>query len=267
MNPITRLNATVTGHGPHTLVLANGFCTASSSWDAVVANITAAGWRLVRFDYAGTPRAPGDGWSAARHGTLCGHADDVVEMLDALDVQHAVFLGHSMSAMVGALVRLGAPSLIDRLIMIGGSPRYMDAPEYTGGFSQGDVHALLHTAEQDLALWIAGFAPHALGDGAAPVHLTDYAAHLLAMRPDVAMTMLRAIFLSDFRDILARVNCPVDVLQTEQDVAVPRVVAEYMVQALPQARLHMLDCRGHLPHLTHPELVLPVLTSVLREAA
>lgn len=267
MDPITRLNATVTGHGPRTLVLANGFCTASSSWDAVAANITGAGWRLVRFDYAGTPRAPRDGWSSARHGTLYGHADDVVQMLDALDVRHAVFLGHSMSAMVGALVRLSAPTMVDRLVMIGASPRYIDEADYVGGFSRDDVDALLQVAEQDLARWIAGFAPLALGEGAAPTHLADYAEHLVAMRPDIAMMMLRGIFLSDFRDILSRVDCPVDLLQTSDDVAVPRVVAEYLARALPQARLHMLDCQGHLPHLTHPALVLPIVTQVLREAA
>lgn len=259
---VERLAATVTGSGPHTIVLANGFCTSAQSWSALLPHLPANA-RIVRFEYVGNPGTPAGAWNPGRYAELYGHADDVVLLLRELGVRHATFIGHSMSAMVGALAHVAAPELIGRLIMLGASPRYIDDGEYVGGFPLDVVNALIASVEQGLEQWIAGFAPISLGVEAAPEHLRDYVAHFLSMRPDVARLMLTSIFRSDFRYVLPRVHCPVDVVQSAKDNAVPLAVAQYLTHQLPQATLHVLPVVGHVPHLTHSAVVAPFLQQLL----
>ena len=267
LDPVRSLRATVTGAGPRTLVLGNGFCTTRHSWDAVAAALP-DGWRVVRYEYAGAT-ASAAAWDPARHATLHGHADDVAALLAALDVRDAVFVGHSMSGMVGLLAHLAAPARIARVVLIGSSPRYIDDPAtgYVGGLAADEVEASLARADADLSAWMAGFAPVMLGADAAPHLVREYAGQILHMRPDVARTMLRAIFRSDFRAIVPRVDCPVHVLQPADDAAAPPAVGAWLVRALPRGVLHPLPFRGHLPHLTHPERVAAILRAILAQAS
>ena len=265
-DPIRRLNARLEGDGPRTLVLANGFCTTRESWDAVRA-VVPPGWRILSFDYAGNPGTPADAWSAERHASLHGHADDLVALLGALDVRDALYLGHSMGGMIGLLARLADPTRLARLVLLGASPRYVDDPAtgYVGGLSQADLDDTLARADADLAAWMAGFAPAMLGPEAPTPLVRDFAGFVTRMRPDVARLMLRSIFASDWRHVLPRVDCPVTLLQPARDPAVPLGVAEYLARTLPRAELRVLDATGHLPHLTHPAVVLTAFARLLAD--
>lgn len=214
----------------------------------------------------GNPGTAHDAWNADRYEQLYGHADDVVRLLQELEVTDGVFVGHSMSAMIGALAHVASPTTIGHLVMLGASPRYIDGDGYTGGFPLDVVENLITSAERGLEQWIAGFAPLTLGADAAPEHLHDYVAHFLAMRPDVARQMIASIFRSDFRHVLPRVRCRVDVLQSERDDAVPLCVAEYLRTSMPHAALHMLPVSGHVPHLTHSTVVAPLLRRLVQAA-
>lgn len=268
LDPVRSLRATVTGDGPRTLVLGNGFCTDRSSWDAVRAALP-ADWRVVGYEYAGAAASDPAAWDPERHATLHGHADDVVALLAALDVRDAVFVGHSMSGMVGLLARLAAPARIGRVAVVSCSPRYVDDPAtgYVGGFSAEAVDASIAQADADLAAWMAGFVPALLGPETTPQLVRDYAGQLLGMRPDITRTMLRAIFRADFRAVIPRVDGPVHVVQPELDATAPATVGAWLARTLPHGMLHPLPTRGHLPHLTHPALVAEVLRDVLARHA
>ncbi len=256
----------LTGAGDPALVLANGFCTDQASWDEVVAVLQPAG-RVVRFDHAGNPGRPEQGWDAKRHATLRGHAGDVIAMLRELALRDVVFVGHSMSGMIGALVAIEAPELVGHLVTIDASPCYVDEPgRYVGGSTQAAVAMSLALADANLAAWGAGFIPNLLAGIEAPKLAREYTGRLRHMRPDVARLMLRSIFDSDFRADLPAIPCPVTVVQSTGDAVVPVAVGEYMAAAIPRASLVKLDAAGHVPHMTHPELVAGVLRRVLDEA-
>lgn len=266
-DPARRLNATIEGEGPRTLVFANGFCTTPDAWDAVRLAVP-AGWRVLRFQYVGNPGTDEGAWAARRYATLHGHADDLVALLEQLDVRDALVIGHSMGGMVGALAHVAAPARIGRLVMIAASPRYVDVPgEYVGGFDRATIDRLYADADADLAAWMGGFAPLVAGREASAEVVGGYVNHLRSMRPDVARLMLRSFFDSDFRDLLPRVRCPVTVLQPARDAAVPLAVGEYLARTLPRATLRVLDVTGHLPHVTHPEHVRRALRPLLEGAA
>ena len=101
--------------------------------------------------------------------------------------------------------------------------------------------------------------------GATPAQLRRYEAHFLGMRPYVARQLITGIFHSDFRHVLPRVGCRVDVVQTQHDEAVPLSVAEYLVQLIPEAYLHVLPVSGHVPFLTHSELTANTLHDLLAQ--
>ena len=48
-----------------------------------------------------------------------------------------IFVGHSVSSMIGVLAAIEEPQRFARLILIGPSPRYINEADYVGGFERG----------------------------------------------------------------------------------------------------------------------------------
>lgn len=261
-SPSRIFNVTVLGDAPRTIVLGNGLGTNQDSWRYVVEAI-APHARIIRYDVAGTRHESAAVFNPDRYRTLHGYADDVVAILDELDVTDALFVGHSVSGMIGCLAAAQLPERIARVVTIAASPRYLDDDGYVGGFSRDAIEGLLATAAADYQGWVAGFAPLAIGETPRAELVGEFARYLLAMPPEIAHHLLRTVFLSDHRHELARVSQPVTVVQPRTDVAVPLAVGEYLAERLPSAELHVLPMVGHVPQLTVPELLVPVVRDAL----
>jgi pimeloyl-ACP methyl ester carboxylesterase len=207
VQPDSRLSVTIQGEGPNTIVFGNGLSTTQQVWSQVLSYVP-ADWRVVRFDYVGTTPATSAHWDAARYQSYAGHAADLVGLLARLEAPRLLFVGHSMSGMIGALAEVSAPGSMSELFMIGASPSYVNREDYHGGFSADDVDGLLRSVDADLAAWMAGFGPMALGRDATSHQLADFRDTLLALRPDIGRTLLRSIFTSDHRDVGAQHPLP-----------------------------------------------------------
>lgn len=266
MQPVQLLSATIQGDGPNTIVFGNGLSTTQQVWSQMLTYLP-ADWRVVRFDYVGTTPATSAHWDATRYQTYAGHAEDLRALLQRLDAQRLLFVGHSMSGMIGAIAETTSPGLVSELFMIGASPSYVNRDDYHGGFSTEDVDGLLRSVDADLAAWMAGFGPMALGRDAAASHLIEFRDALLALRPDIGRTLLRSIFTSDNRDVVPRLTCPVSVVQCADDVAVPTVVGEWLAARTNCVLHEVLPVSGHLPHLTHPTLLGPLLRAACERVA
>ena len=98
------------------MLFAHGFGCDQNMWRHVAPHFEDR-YRVVLFDYvgAGGSRAPYD---ADRYASLTGYADDVLRVCRDLDLHDVVFVGHSVSAMVGVLADTSAPDLFDALVMI-----------------------------------------------------------------------------------------------------------------------------------------------------
>lgn len=265
MPPITAvLNATSTGTGSHTVVLANGLGTTQYTWRHVI-DALAPHCRVVGFDHVGTPDADLTHYDADRYATLHAYADDAVALLDEMGVADATWVGHSVGGMIGLLAAAAAPDRIGRLALLSASPRYLDAVGYHGGFTREAVDALLGAVASDYHSWVGGFSPLAIGRDDRPEAVGEFATSLRRMRPDVAHRTLRTIFLGDYRATLPRVRQPVTVIQPRDDVAVPPEVGRYLAAQLPSAAYRELDATGHVPHLTDPDAVIAVLDEVFRD--
>ncbi|MER8096049.1 alpha/beta fold hydrolase [Streptomyces goshikiensis] len=258
-----RNNVTVTGNPQgRTVVLAHGFGCDQNMWRLTVPALV-EDYRVVLFDYVGSGRSDLSAFSEARYASLSGYAQDVVDVCEALDLRGAVFVGHSVSAMIGVLASRMAPERIGALVMVAPSPRYIDDEGYRGGFTAEDIDELLDSLESNYLGWSAAMAPVIMGNAERPELGEELTNSFCATDPAMARVFARTTFLSDSRDELKGVSVPTLVLDCTQDAIAPREVGAFVHQAIPGSTLLTLDATGHCPHMSAPEATNGAITGFL----
>ncbi|MCG3039847.1 alpha/beta fold hydrolase [Streptomyces fenghuangensis] len=258
-----RNNVTVTGNprGP-VVVLAHGFGCDQNMWRLTVPAL-AEDYRVVLFDYVGSGRSDLSAFREDRYASLEGYARDAVEVCEALDLRDAVFVGHSVSAMIGVLAAGMAPERIGALVMVAPSPRYIDDDGYRGGFSAQDIDELLASLEANYLGWSAAMAPVIMGAPDRPELGEELRNSFCATDPDMARVFARTTFLSDSREDLGNVKVPTLVLECTQDAIAPREVGAFVHRTVPGSTLVTLEAVGHCPHLSAPEATNAAITEFL----
>jgi sigma-B regulation protein RsbQ len=236
------------------IVFAHGFGCDQSMW-RLVAPAFESDYRVVLFDHLGFGGSDLAAWDPDRHSSLAGYADDVVTLLRDLDLRDVVFVGHSVSAMIGALAALQAPELFDSLVMVGPSPRYIDdaAAGYTGGFTAADIDDLLLGLETNQLGWSAAMAPVIMGNPDRPELGTELTESFCRTEPRVAAAFARATFLSDSRADLSALSTPTLILQCASDAIAPASVGRYVHDQIQGSEFVQLEATGHCPNLSAPQ--------------
>jgi len=244
------------------MLFAHGFGCDQNMWRHVAPHFEDR-YRVVLFDYVGTggARAPYD---ADRYASLAGYADDVLRICRDLDLQDIVFVGHSVSSMVGVLAEVSAPDLFDALVMIGPSPRYIDDVDYHGGFEHADIESLLDSLAGNYLGWSAMMAPAIMGTPERPELGEELRTSFCTVDPAIAEGFARATFLADNRADLQAVTAPCLVLQSREDIIASPVVGRYVADNLADASLVVLDATGHCPHLSAPGAVVDAMDQFLK---
>ncbi|RZU98753.1 alpha/beta fold hydrolase [Spiribacter vilamensis] len=256
-----RNNVNIVGTGSTTLMLAHGFGCDQQMWQYLLPMLTDH-YRLVLFDYVGSGQSDLSAFSASRYRTLEGYARDVNEICAALDLENVVFVGHSVSAIIGLLAALEAPSRFAGHAMVCPSPCFLNKPpDYHGGFEREDLAELIALMDQNHLGWAHQLAPLVMGHES-PQRLTDeLTASFCSTDPLVARTFADATFFSDYRSILPQVAQPGLILQSASDTLANPSVGRYMHAHMPDSTLRILPTAGHAIHMTHPELVRDELLS------
>ncbi|MDB5686747.1 MAG: alpha/beta hydrolase [Rhizorhabdus sp.] len=259
MTRFETLHGRISGDGDRTVILSHGFGTDQDAWAAIRPSLDAR-FRVISYDLAGSGPDGAASYDFDRHGSMFGFADDLLEILDDLGIEDCIYIGHSMSGMIGAAAASARPEPFRRLIMIGASPRYLndEGASYIGGFDQPDLDGLFASMAANYQAWAAGFAPAVVG-GADIAAIDEFSRTLFQIRPDVALGMSRTIFQSDMRAVAARIESPTHIIQTNNDMAVPQDVALWLNRAIEGSTLDLIDAAGHLPHMTAPGEVLRIL--------
>ncbi len=258
-----RNNVTVTGPADApAVVLAHGFGCDQNMWRLAVPAL-AKRYRVVLFDYVGSGGSDLSAWSEERYSSLHGYAEDVVEVCEELDLERAVFVGHSVSAMVGVMAARSAPERIGALVMVTPSPCYIDEDGYRGGFTAEDIDELLGSLESNYLGWSATMAPVIMGNPERPALGEELTNSFCATDPEIARVFARTTFLSDSRADLRSVTVPTLVLECAEDVIAPREVGAYVRDAIPSSRLVTLDATGHCPQLSAPEATVEAILDFL----
>jgi sigma-B regulation protein RsbQ len=244
-------NVTVRGDGSRTFIFGHGFGCDQTMWRFVAPHF-ARQFRTVCYDLAGNGKSGQASYDLERHGQLQGHADDLLRIIRDLQGEPVVFVGHSVSAMIGLLAGIQAPELFEAQIWIGPSPCYINDGEYVGGFSRADIDSLLDTLDSNYLGWSSTMAPVIMGAPEQP-HLSEELTNSFCRTdPEIAKHFARVTFLSDNRNDVCKLSVPTLVLQCSDDLIAPQSVGEFLQQHLPDGTLKVIQNVGHCPHLSAP---------------
>ena len=257
-----RHNVKTSGTGSRAMVFAHGFGCDQNMW-RFVAPAFEQDFRVILFDHIGAGGSDLSAYDPVKYASLDGYADDVIALGRELGVQHGVFVGHSVSAMIGVLAAKRAPELFDDLVLVGPSPRYIDDADYVGGFSEAQIHELLDFLDSNHMGWSQAMAPVIMGNPDRPELGEELTNSFCRTDPEIAKRFARATFLSDNRRDLEGVATRALILQCSEDVIAPLAVGEYVHRALPNSRLVVMNATGHCPNLSAPEETIAAIKAFL----
>ncbi len=255
---VERHHARVAGTGAKTLVFSHGFGCDKTIW-RFVAPAFEDRYRTLVFDHAGNGESV-DAWDPARHASLAGYAQDLLEVLDDAGLEEVVCVGHSIGSIIMMLAAIAQPHRFSKLFFLCPSPRFLnDPPDYRGGFERGDLEGLFQLMESNHFGWAQFLAPLAIGEQN-PVALTrEFEQSLRALEPRIAQHFARLVFHVDVRDRLQDVRSPSVIVQCQADSIVPVEVGRWMHRHLNGSELLELEASGHCPHVSHANDVIAII--------
>ena len=260
---IQRNNVTVTGKGDKFMILAHGFGSDQNTWRSITPAFE-DDYKIVLFDYVGAGKSDPTAFDAARYSTLSGFAQDVLEICEELSIRDALFVGHSVSSMIGMLAAIQQPSYFSRLVFIGPSPRYINDEGYTGGIDAQDLRELLEVMDYNYLGWAAQLAPMVMGNPDRP-HLGESLSNsFCATNPVMAKNFAKVTFWSDNRKELPKLTIKSLTLQCTDDMLAPLAVGEYIQQHTPGNDLVVLKATGHCTHLSAPGEIVEEIKKYLQ---
>ncbi len=261
---LKRNNVRVTGRGEQPMIFAHGYGCDQSMWRFITPAFESR-YRIVLFDHVGHGGSDAAAFDPARYGSLHGYADDLLAICRELDLKDAVFVGHSVSAMIGVLAAVAEPERFERLVLIGPSPRYIDDGDYAGGFKAEDIEGLLDFLDSNHLGWSSAMAPVIMGNPGRPELGEELTNSFCRTSPEIAKHFARVTFLSDNRADLPKVTTKALILQCSQDAIAPEAVGRYVHRHLPGSRFVQMSATGHCPNLSAPEETIAAMEAFLRD--
>lgn len=264
MSIVRRNNVSLQGQGKQPILFSHGYGCDQHMWRLLTPAFE-ENYKIVLYDLMGFGQSDLRAYSTVEYANLEKYAEDVIEICKALQLKDVIFVGHSVSAMIGVLACNRSPELFSRLVLIGPSPRYINDGAYFGGFEREDITELLASVEGNYLGWSRQIAPVIMGNEDRPELGEELKESFCRMHPEVAVKFAQVTFLSDNRKDLLKVQVPSLILQCSEDVIAPEAVGKYVHQHIPNSKYVQLDATGHCPHLSAPEETISVIMSFLHD--
>lgn len=258
MNVLARNNVHTSGHGDRAMIFAHGFGCDQNMW-RFVAPAFENDFKVVLFDHVGAGGSDLSAYDYKKYSSLCGYAKDIVEIGNELGLKDAVFVGHSVSAMIGVLASIETPDMFGQLVLVGPSARYIDDGDYVGGFSAKQIEELLDFLDENHMGWSAAMAPTIMGNPDRPELGQELANSFCRTDPEIAKAFARVTFTSDNRTDLPKIRVPTLVLQCKEDIIASTEVGAYVHRQISGSTIVVLDATGHCPNLSAPQEVVSAI--------
>lgn len=257
-----RNNITISGSGTQPMLFAHGYGCDQNMW-RFVAPAFEKTHKVVKFDHVGSGKSDASAYDFDKYSSLKGYASDLIEICEACKLSDVIFVGHSVSSMIGILAAIERPDLFTKLILIGPSPCYINDDTYTGGFSKKDIVELIETLESNYLGWSSFITPVIIGNPDKPEFSEELNTSFCSTNPEIAKHFAKVTFLGDNRDDLKKVAVDTLVIQCHPDVIAPVDVGQYVHNQISKSTYTLLDAPGHCPHLTAPDQVITAMQSFL----
>lgn len=264
LDTFKRNNVTLAGNQPsaRSIIFAHGFGSDQTVWRFVQKGFE-EDYRLVLYDNVGAGNSAIEAYHPVRYNSLYPYANDLLDICEELALQQPILIAHSVSCMIGVRASMIIPRIFSKMAFIGASPRYLNDDGYHGGFEQSDLDALYTSMHRNFYAWVSGYAPVAMRNEEQPDLAREFAKTLSAIRPDIAQAVARMIFQSDHRRHLAEIDTDTLILQTSDDIAVPKAVGTFLHQHISNSKLIQVHATGHLPQLSAPKEIISAIQSFL----
>ncbi len=262
MDVLARNNVKLLGKDAQPMLFAHGFGCDQNMW-RFVAPAFEGDYRIVLFDHVGAGHSDHSAYDRTKYGTLHGYADDVLEICRELNLEKVVFVGHSVSAMIGVLAAIKEPERFDKLVLIGPSPCYINDGDYAGGFSRKDIEQMLESLDDNYLGWSSTMAPVIMGNPDRPELGEELTNSFCRTNPEIARHFAHVTFLSDNRADLPKARIPSLVLQCSNDPIAAQAVGEYVHRNLVGSELVLMKATGHCPNLSAPEETIAAMKTFL----
>jgi sigma-B regulation protein RsbQ len=253
LHPILiRNNVKILGEGSQVIMFAHGFGCAQSSWKFIT-DAFLQDYKVILFDYVGSGESDLSQYNQRKYATLEGYACDVIDIIEALELNNIIFVGHSVSSMIGMIAALQVPEAFKKLVFIGPSPRYLNDRDYIGGFNAEDIETIFEHIADDYVGWSKQLAPVVMDSPLKP-ELSDFLQECFeATDPSIALAFAMATFKADYRDKLKNLEVPSLTLQSSHDIMAPLSAGEFIHKNTPENFLVVMKATGHFPHISEPE--------------
>ncbi len=248
--------------GGRPMLFAHGYGCDQNMWRLVVPEFEDT-HRIVLFDHVGVGKSDLGAYDPVRYSSLDGYASDVLAIIHELALRDVVFVGHSVSAMIGMLAAIREPEHFGELVLVGPSPSYIDDGEYIGGFSRDDIAEMMESLDSNYLGWSSVIAPIIMANPQRPELSLELINSFCATDPDIAKRFAHVTFLSDNRSDLARVRTPSLILQCTDDVIAPHAVGEFVHAQLRNSTMVVLNATGHCPNLSAPDETVAAIKAYL----
>ena len=258
-----RNNVRELGTGTQPMLFAHGFGCDQNMWRLVTPAFE-DDYRVVLFDYVGSGKSDLAAYDAERYGSLDGYARDILEIIRELDLRDVIFVGHSVSSIIGVLAAKAEPERFAHLVLVCPSPSYINhPPDYHGGFERADIEGLLDMMDKNYIGWAGYLTPVIMGNEQRPELTRELNDSFCSTDPVIARRFAQVTFLSDNRADLADVSVPTLVLQSAVDAIAPPEVGKFVADAMPESTLRVIDTVGHCPHMSHPDETIAAVREYL----
>ena len=262
MNILKRNNVTIKGKGSEIIMFAHGFGCDQNMWRYVVPAFE-ENYKIIMFDQVGAGGSDFSAFNPQKYDKLEGYADDILEIATTLQLKDLIFVGHSVSALIGIIASQKSPKLFKSLILVAPSPSYINDGDYIGGFTKPEINELLESLDNNHLGWSMMMAPIFIGNLDKNELIEKLAHSFCRTDPQILKHFARTTFFSDKRELLSSVKIPSLILQCANDVIAPREVGEYMHQKMCGSQLVLMQATGHCPNLSAPEETIEAITKFL----
>lgn len=248
------------------MLFAHGFGCDQNMWRFLTPEFE-NDYKIILFDYVGAGKSDISAYIPERYASLHGYAQDIIDICSALNLQNVIFVGHSVSSMIGLLAAIDQSQFFDKLIMVGPSPCYINYGDYKGGFERKDIEELLDTMEKNYIGWANFLAPNIMGNKDRPHLGEELTESFCSTDPLIARQFAEVTFFSDNRADLSNTKVPSLILQCSDDIIAPLEVGNYLVNNLPNSTLRVMKATGHCPHMSEPEETVTLIKDYLSQAS
>ncbi len=261
---LKRNNVILKGQGHQIMLFAHGFGCDQNMWRFVTPAFEEE-YKVVLFDYVGCGKSDTVAYHADRYASLHGYAQDVLEICAALEAEEIIFVGHSVSAMIGLLAAVENPDIFSCMIFIGPSARYLNDVDYMGGFSREDLEGLLEVMENNFIGWANFLAPVVMKNEERAELTQELKESFCSTDPVITRRFAEVTFFSDNREDLSNLTMPCLILQCSDDAIAPEEVGLYIHHKIKGSTFEKMNATGHCPHMSDPEETVKLIQKFLNQ--